>query len=113
GALSFNGTSGSIVMPGGVSSVQVLLTPIDDATVELSEYVSLRLAAGEHYTIGSPAAAVGTITSAEFGGDFGDPPVPYPVTVAENGAQHGAFGPTLGALRDSESNGSHAAGANG
>ena len=28
--------------------------------------------------------------------DFGDLPFPYPTTLAENGAQHGAMGPTLG-----------------
>jgi hypothetical protein len=39
--------------------------------------------------------------------DFGDAPLPYPVTLAENGAQHTATGPTLGANRDSEANGVH------
>ena len=44
--------------------------------------------------------------------DFGDAPLPYPVTLAENGAQHTTTGPTLGATRDSEANGVHSAAAN-
>jgi len=39
--------------------------------------------------------------------DLGDAPLPYPVTLAENGAQHTTTGPTLGANRDSETNGVH------
>lgn len=41
--------------------------------------------------------------------DLGDAPSPYPVTLAENGAQHTTTGPTLGANRDSETNGAHSA----
>ena len=37
--------------------------------------------------------------------DFGDAPGPYPTTWAQQGAQHTASGPTLGANRDSESDG--------
>ena len=44
--------------------------------------------------------------------DFGDAPAPYPTLLAENGAQHTATGPTLGATRDSEANGAHSATAN-
>jgi hypothetical protein len=43
--------------------------------------------------------------------DFGDAPAPYPTLLAENGAQHEAVGPTLGATRDSEANGTHSAAA--
>ena len=39
--------------------------------------------------------------------DFGDAPLPYPTTLAENGARHGASGPTLGASRDFEADGIH------
>jgi hypothetical protein len=42
-------------------------------------------------------------------GDFGDAPIPYPVTQAENGAEHAAVGPTLGASRDEEADGTHSA----
>ena len=41
--------------------------------------------------------------------DFGDAPLPYPTTLAENGAQHEATGPQLGATRDTEADGVHSA----
>ena len=37
--------------------------------------------------------------------DFGDAPSPYPTLESQNGPQHEATGPTLGFLRDVESNG--------
>jgi len=43
--------------------------------------------------------------------DLGDAPLPYPVTRAENGAEHVATGPTLGATRDTEADGTHSAAA--
>jgi len=43
--------------------------------------------------------------------DFGDAPSPYPVTLAEDGAEHTATGPTLGATRDTEADGTHSAAA--
>ncbi len=39
--------------------------------------------------------------------DFGDAPLPYPVTLIENGPRHVAIGPTLGAARDRELDGVH------
>ena len=48
-----------------------------------------------------------------FASDFGDAPLPYPTLLAENGAEHVAIGPTLGANRDTEANGVHSTGANG
>ncbi len=41
--------------------------------------------------------------------DFGDAPEPYPTTLVEDGARHGATGPTLGATRDPEDDGIHSA----
>ncbi len=47
-----------------------------------------------------------------FGHDFGDAPVPFPVTTAESGARHAAIaGPQLGPQRDSEFDGVHSAAA--
>ncbi|MEK6257515.1 MAG: VCBS repeat-containing protein [Planctomycetota bacterium] len=43
--------------------------------------------------------------------DLGDAPSPYPTTLAENGARHDDSGPTLGATRDSEVDGTHSANA--
>jgi predicted outer membrane repeat protein len=45
--------------------------------------------------------------------DFGDAPVGYPVTLAEDGARHIATGPTLGATRDAEGDGTHSTDATG
>ena len=53
--------------------------------------------------------------------DYGDAPTAaqsgftgsYPVTLAQTGARHGATGPTLGATRDSETDGLPSAGADG
>ena len=43
--------------------------------------------------------------------DFGDTPSPYPTRLVENGARHTATGPTLGANRDEELDGTHSLGA--
>ena len=43
--------------------------------------------------------------------DYGDAPAPYPVTQAEDGAEHLATGPTLGSIRDVEADGTHSASA--
>ncbi len=48
---------------------------------------------------------VGTIVTE----DFGDAPTGYPTTRTENGARHIATGPTLGATRTSEADGTHSA----
>lgn len=37
--------------------------------------------------------------------EYGDAPAPYPTTLAADGARHIPFGPTLGSLRDVESDG--------
>ncbi|MGC6443702.1 MAG: FG-GAP repeat domain-containing protein, partial [Rubripirellula sp.] len=39
--------------------------------------------------------------------DYGDAPAPYPVTLEEDGARHGAIGPQLGSTRTLEANGIH------
>ena len=43
--------------------------------------------------------------------DFGDAPDSYPTTLGEDGARHAVSGPTLGANRDSEPDGTHSANA--
>jgi VCBS repeat-containing protein len=45
--------------------------------------------------------------------DFGDAPLPYPTTEAENGARHEAIGPRLGATRSTEGDVEHTAAADG
>ena len=49
----------------------------------------------------------------QVGLDFGDAPLGYPTTLAEDGARHPAAGPRLGALVDQESDGTHSAAADG
>ena len=59
---------------------------------------------------------VGTTYRAVTGdsiGDYGDAPASFPVTYANNGARHLAFGPTLGFARDAESDGQPSANADG
>jgi hypothetical protein len=43
-------------------SAAITVTPVDDTAVELTESVTLTLAGGANYTVGSPAAATGNIT---------------------------------------------------
>ena len=50
---------------------------------------------------------------ANFGLDFGDAPLPYPTTLAENGPRHVAVGPFFGEDRSSELDGGHSDGAFG
>ena len=45
--------------------------------------------------------------------DFGDAPAPFPTLRADDGARHGPTGPTLGANRDSETDGQPSASADG
>jgi hypothetical protein len=45
--------------------------------------------------------------------DFGDAPASYPTLLADDGARHGAIGPTLGVVRDVESDGHPSTLANG
>ncbi len=47
------------------------------------------------------------------GAEFGDAPAPYPTAAVDNGANHVAIGPRLGANRDAEADGIASAGADG
>src|SRR5678815_3921130 len=52
----------SITLAAGVTTATLTITPVDDTAVEPTEGVTLTLAAGSGYTVGSPGAASGTIT---------------------------------------------------
>ena len=54
--------AGSIVIPAGLASANITVTPIDDALVEPAETVVLTLTANAAYVIGTPSAATVTIT---------------------------------------------------
>jgi hypothetical protein len=60
GTLSANGTQ--LTLPSGVLSASITVTPVNDTAVELTESVTLTLAAGANYTVGSPSSATGNIT---------------------------------------------------
>ena len=50
------------IIPAGQSSVNVVVTPIDDAAPEDDETVIVTVTSGTGYTVGSPSAATVTIT---------------------------------------------------
>jgi CSLREA domain-containing protein len=56
-------------------------------------------------------ATTNELQIAAQGLDFGDAPLPYPTTLAEDGARHARLGLTLGARADSEVEGTHSEGA--
>ncbi len=62
GATSFNPTSGTITFAPGATTATLRIKPVVDLdTIELDETVSLTLASGTGYTIGTTAPQVGTI----------------------------------------------------
>jgi hypothetical protein len=63
GASSFSATTGKVAFGAGASTATVTLDPVVDSTVETDETVDLTVTTGSGYTVGSPAAASGTITN--------------------------------------------------
>ena len=63
GAASFTATTGTVTIPIGSSTATVTLNPTADTTVEADETAILTVTTGSGYTVGSPAAATGTITN--------------------------------------------------
>ena len=57
--LSANGQQ--LTLDGGVATVTLTVTPVDDIFVEPSESVALTIATGTGYAVGSPASATATI----------------------------------------------------
>lgn len=57
GVESFDGRDGTIVIPDGVSQVEVMLTPIEDALFEFDETAILRIRADAGYKAGRPLQA--------------------------------------------------------
>ena len=53
--------SGSVTIADGSSTATIIITPVDDSSVESSEAVILTLAAGTGYTVGTSSAATVTI----------------------------------------------------
>lgn len=63
GAASFTATTGTVTIPIGSSTATVNLNPTADSAVETDETAILTVTTGSGYTVGSPAAATGTITN--------------------------------------------------
>jgi hypothetical protein len=53
--------SGTVVIPAGSATAPIVVTPVDDASVEGSETVVVTLTAGTGYTLGTPKTATVTI----------------------------------------------------
>jgi len=63
GAASFTATTGTITFAAGSSTKTLTIDPTADTTVESDETVTLTLATGTGYTIGTTTALTGTITN--------------------------------------------------
>ncbi len=59
--------SGTVVITSGSSTATVIVNPTADATLEPDETVTLTVASGTGYDIGSPSSATGTITNDDTG----------------------------------------------
>jgi hypothetical protein len=81
----------SITFAPGSSTATLTVDPTTDSSIEPNETVELTLAAGAGYVIGTPAAAIGTITN----DDVPPPPVislaVSPASVPEDGPANLAF----------------------
>src|SRR5690606_25713878 len=78
GATTFDDSEGTVVIPAGLTSAKITVSPIDDAAGELTESVVLSLKNTLGYALGEPSMETQWIRSDEHGGDFGDAPAPYP-----------------------------------
>jgi hypothetical protein len=67
GSLTINGSTATLVIPAGSSSVDIILTPTDDLQAEAAETLALSLIADPAYTIGAPSNAVVTIQANDPG----------------------------------------------
>jgi hypothetical protein len=96
----------TVFLPAGVSSVELIVDPTDDAVIELQESVLFTLQPGDNYVPLLTAAVAGAIVSGEDDADYGDAPAPYRTTFAQGGAVHlGNPGPWLGATLDFDADG--------
>ncbi|RIK73932.1 MAG: hypothetical protein DCC67_17240, partial [Planctomycetota bacterium] len=113
GATSFDGGRGVAVIPAGVDAVELVVTIVDDEDVEPNDWLHIEVTPPAGYELTTTGTAVVSIASLDFRGDYGDAPASYGTLLTDNGPRHLAAGPTLGADRDAENNGSPSAGAAG
>ena len=116
GAASWNSNQGSITFLDGERTAELILTALPDSVAELDKmlsiYAILPSEVGLPEVVSNPFAVEITLVDDEPV-DFGDAPDTYQTTEASGGALHGNTGPSLGALRDAESDGQPAANADG
>ncbi|HND56190.1 MAG TPA: Calx-beta domain-containing protein, partial [Pirellulaceae bacterium] len=69
GAATYSSTAGSIRIPAGASSAQLLVTPVNDAVIETDETLTFDLRAGTGYFLPTTSiSATGTILNDDGGG---------------------------------------------
>lgn len=63
GAAFYSASSGTVILPAGISSKIVTIIPILDVVSETNETVSITIQNGPGYSVGTTAAVTGTITN--------------------------------------------------
>lgn len=107
GETSFNGILGTVLIPAGLSSADLVITPLDDSLLEFSESVTITIL-DDKYVLSNQSSTTQFINSSEKGGDFGDAPEPYLTLLGDEGAVHNQAvtgNPRLGGTIDYELNG--------
>ena len=92
GSETFDGRTGTVVIPAGETTATLPFTIYDDSWRELDETMSISLVPANEYIIGDRFSSAVTITSAEVGANFGDAPTSYPTLLDEEGAAHNENG---------------------
>jgi hypothetical protein len=99
-----------IVITAGATTGSIALTAVQDALGEVNETITVDITGVTNGDELETQQVIATITDDDdLFTDFGDAPLPYPTTLAEDGAWHAAIGLTLGFTRDFESDGTHSA----
>jgi len=90
--VDYTGNVATVTIPAGATTATVTINPTVDGTVEPDETVTLTVAAGTGYTVGSPSSATGTILN----DDVPSATITVsPAAVAEDGAANLIYTVTL------------------
>jgi hypothetical protein len=93
GAATFTATTGTITFAAGLSTATLTINPTADTIGETDETVSLTLATGTGYTIGTTNSITGTITNDDYNGS------PTDLNLSNNAiAENQPIGTTIGTL---------------
>ncbi|UYV16554.1 putative Ig domain-containing protein [Porphyrobacter sp. ULC335] len=94
----YTGGMTNVTIPANATAATIVIDPAADGTVEPDETVTLSVAAGAGYTVGSPSAATGTILN----DDVPSASISVaPATVTEDGAGNLVYTVTLSAVSNS------------